>query len=181
MSRDRKRALNWYQINDSEAIARHLERMAERGWLLEKAGSTLWTYRRGEPGPVKYTATCFPEASVFDAAPTPDQETYADYCRAGGWELAAAYGPLQIFRSVTPDPTPIETDERFKLDAVRRSMGKSFVFSYGLLLASMGLNLWLRAESFRRDPLEFISRSSNLSLTLLLAGMTLYCGAFLAD
>lgn len=181
MSRDRKRTLNWYQINDSEAIARHLERMAERGWLLEKAGSTLWTYRRGEPGPVKYTATCFPEASVFDAAPTDGQETYIDYCRAGGWELAGAYGPLQIFRAVTPDPTPIETDERFKLDAVRRSMGKSFVFSYGLLLASMGLNLWLRAESFRRDPLEFISRSSNLSLTLLLAGMAVYCGAFLAD
>ena len=75
MSRDRKRTLNWYQINDSEAIARHLEWMAERGWLLEKAGSTLWTYRRGEPGPVKYAAACFPEASIFDAAPTPDQET----------------------------------------------------------------------------------------------------------
>lgn len=181
MSRDRKRTLNWYQINDSEAIARHLEWMAERGWLLEKAGSTLWTYRRGEPGPVKYAAACFPEASIFDAAPTPDQETYADYCRAGGWELAAAYGPLQIFRATVPDPTPIETDEAAKLETIRRSMNKTFLLGFTLILASTGLNLWLRVESFRRDPLEFISRSSNLSLTLLLAGMTVYCAAFLLD
>lgn len=181
MSRDRKRTLNWYQINDGEAMARHLERMAERGWLLEKAGGSLWTYRRGEPGPARYTVACFPEASVFDAAPTQGQETYIDYCRAGGWELAAAYGPLQIFRALRPDPVPIETDEGAKLDAIRRTMRKSFVFGYALLLASMGLNLCLQADSFRRDPLEFISRSSSLGLALLLAGMTVYCAAFLAD
>ena len=28
MSRDRKRQLSWYQPDDTEAIARHLERMA---------------------------------------------------------------------------------------------------------------------------------------------------------
>ena len=30
MSRDRKRQLNWYQINDCEAVARHLERYYEK-------------------------------------------------------------------------------------------------------------------------------------------------------
>lgn len=181
MSRDRRREFVEYQINDSEAMARRLEKMAARGWLLEKADNWGWTYRRGEPGPVRYAVTYFPEASVFDPAPTEGQETYIDYCRAAGWELAAAYGPVQYFRSTRPDPTPIETDEGAKLETIRRSMRKSFVLSYALLLAVMGLNLWLRLDSFGRDPLAFISRTSNLSLTLLLAGMVIYCAAFLLD
>ena len=181
MSRDKKRQPIWYQVNDSEAMARHLERMAERGWLLDKVSSWGWTFRRGEPGKVRYTVTYFPEASVFDASLTDGQETYIDYCRAGGWELAGTYGPIQYFRSTRPDPTPIETDERAKLEAVRRSMYKTFVLSYSLLTVSMGLNLHLRLETFRSDPLSFISRTSNLSLTLLLAGMTVYCAAVLLD
>jgi len=58
--RETKRQMSLYSFYDHTGIEKHLARMAERGWLLEKAGSTLWTYRRGEPGPVKYTATCFP-------------------------------------------------------------------------------------------------------------------------
>ena len=91
MSRDRKRQLNWYQPDDTEAIARHLERMAGKGWLLEKVDNWLFTYRRAQPARVRYTVTFFPEASVFDPGLTRGQETYADYCQAAGWELAAAY------------------------------------------------------------------------------------------
>lgn len=181
MSRNKRWELNWYQMNDGEAIARHMEKMAERGWLLEKMSNWGWTYRRGEPGPARYTVTYFPEASVFDASPTDGQETYMDYCRAGGWELAGTYGPLQIFRAAAPDPTPIETDEGFKLETIRRSMRRSSLFACVLMLAAMGLNLWLRVDSFRRAPLEFVSRSSNLALTLLLASMVVYEAALLLD
>lgn len=33
--RDTRRQIIWYQIDDTEAIARHLEKMAKKGWLLE--------------------------------------------------------------------------------------------------------------------------------------------------
>ena len=66
MSRDRKRQLSWYQPDDTEAIARHLERMAGKGWLLEKVDNWIFTYRRAQPARVRYTVTFFPEASVFD-------------------------------------------------------------------------------------------------------------------
>lgn len=181
MSRDKKWQLVWYQVNDSEAMAQRLEQMAARGWLLEKVSNRGWFYRRGEPGPVRYAITYFPEASIFDAALTQNQETYIDYCRAAGWELAAAYGPIQYFRSTRPDASPIETDEAVKLETIRRSMGKTFVLGYALLLVSAGLNLFLRLDGFRRDPLGFVSRTSNLTLTLLLAGMAVYCAAFLLD
>ena len=71
MSRDRKRQLSWYQPDDTEAIARHLERMAGKGWLLEKVDNWIFTYRRAQPARVRYTVTFFPEASVFDPRPYP--------------------------------------------------------------------------------------------------------------
>ena len=82
MSKEKKRELNWYQANDSEAMARRLEKMAAKGWLLESVDSMWRTYRRAEPSSVRYAVTYFPDASVFDGSPTGGQETYADYCAA---------------------------------------------------------------------------------------------------
>ena len=120
-----KKQINWYQPNDSEAIARHLEKMAARGWFLEKAGQMTWTFRREEPRPVRYAVTYFPGASVFDGGPTCGQETYFDFCQAAGWEFVSAYGPIQYFRSERPDAPPIETDEAEKLRVVHRTMRRT--------------------------------------------------------
>lgn len=180
MSRDRKRQLSWYQPDDTEAIARHLERMAGKGWLLEKVDNWIFTYRRAQPARVRYTVTFFPEASVFDPGLTRGQETYADYCQAAGWELAAAYGPIQYFRSVRPDPTPIETDEAVKLSAIRRTMRKTSVLSYTLLLLLPLVYLPLLSIQLRR-PMEFFSSSSQLAQLALMAGIAVFSAGMLLD
>lgn len=180
MSRETKRQLCWYQFDDTEAIARHMERMAGKGWLLEKADNWYFTYRRGEPARVKYTVTFFPEASVFDPGLTEGQETYADYCQAAGWELAAAYGPIQYFRSTRPDPTPIETDEAVKLSAIRRTMRKTAVLSYSLLLVLPLVYLPLFSIQLR-EPMEFFSRNDKLALLALMAGIALFAAVILLD
>lgn len=180
MSKDTKRQLIWYQVDDTGAIARHLEKMAGKGWLLERADNWFFTYRRAEPARMKYTVTFFPEASVFDPGLTQGQETYADYCRAAGWELAAAYGPVQYFRSTRPDPAPIETDEAVKLSAIRRTMRKTAVLSYALLLLIPAACLPLFCIQLR-DPMEFFSSNSQLAMLLLMAGITLFAIGFLLD
>ena len=180
MSRDTKRQLSWYQVDDTGAIARHLERMAGKGWLLEKVDNWFFTYRRAQPARVQYTVTFFPEASVFDPGLTQGQETYADYCRAAGWELAAAYGPIQYFRSVRPDPTPIETDEAVKLSAIRRTMRKTAVLSYAMLLVLPVVYLPLFSIQLR-DPMEFFSSNSQLAQLLLMAGIAVFSVGILLD
>lgn len=180
MSRDRKRQLSWYQVDDTGAIARHLERMAGKGWLLEKVDNWFFTYRRAQPARVQYTVTFFPDASVFDPGLTQGQETYADYCRAAGWELAAAYGPIQYFRSVRSDPTPIETDEAVKLSAIRRTMRKTSVLSYALLLVLPVVYLPLFSIQLR-DPMEFFSSTSQLAQLLLMAGIAVFSIGILLD
>ncbi|MBD5150625.1 MAG: DUF2812 domain-containing protein [Oscillibacter sp.] len=181
MSRDKKRQLIWYQIDDTETIAHHLEKMAAKGWLLEEADNWWYTYRRAKPAQVRYTATFFPDASVFDAGPTAGQETYIDYCRAAGWELAAVYGPIQYFRSTRPDPVPIETDEAVKLAAVRRTMRKTFVFSYALLLLLPAVNLPLMWKQFQWDPLDFLCSNSKLATVALMTGIIIFVAGMLLD
>ena len=181
MSRDKKWELILFQANDMDAIARHFEKMEAKGWRLDAAGSWGYRYRRAEPAEARYTAACFPDASVYDPARTEGQETYIDYCRAAGWELAGAFGPMQYFRAVRPDPVPIETDEAVKLTAIRRTMGKTLVPSciLGLLLSIMYLAM--QAGNFRTGPLEYFSRDLHLSLLLLIGGLTLYCAGLLLD
>lgn len=181
MSREKKFRLNWYQTNDSEAMAAKLEKMAAKGWLLEKVSNFGWTYRRAEPAQVKYTITYFPDASVFDSAPTERQETYADFCQAAGWEFVAAYGPIQFFRSTRPDPIPIETDEGEKLRASHKTMLKTLVLSHVLLLFSFALQLSNQIKNFRYVPFSTVSSNQSLALALLVTGFILYCAAILFD
>lgn len=181
MSRDRKRQLNWYQINDCEAVARHLEKMAARGWLLEKADNWGWIYRRSAPAQVRYCVTFFPEASVFDSGPTGDQETYIDYCAAAGWEFVSSYGPAQYFRSTRPDPVPIETDEAAKLRAIHRSMWKTLILGSLLLLFAQLINVPGRVRHFRWAPMSELSDSGTLGLWLMMAVLVVYLVGSLAD
>jgi len=180
MNRKKTRRVLWYQMNDSEAIIAYLEKMARRGWLLEKIHPCL-TFRRIEPENLTYDVTYFSDASVFDPAPTEGQETYIDYCRAAGWELAAVNGPMQIFYSRLANPTPIETDERLKLTAIRKTMRKTTVLSYALLLVSMSLGLYSNLQSFSSSPLSAVSRNSSFCLLLLNLIMTLVLLYFLLD
>lgn len=181
MSRDTKRQLSWYQVDDTQAVARHLERMAAKGWLLEGIDNWFFRYRRAQPVQARYAVTFFPEASIYDARLTEGQETYIDYCRAAGWELAAAYGPIQYFRALRPDAVPIETDEAVKLTAIRRTMRKTTVLSYGLLLALPAIVLPMDLFQFRREPLEFLSSRASLSQALLMVGIALFSILILGD
>ena len=181
MSRDKKRQILWYQVDDAEAIARHLEKMAAKGWLLEGVDNWYFTYRRAEPVQVKYAVTYFPDASVYDPGLTEGQETYADYCRSAGWELAGAYGPIQYFRSTHPDPVPIETDEAVKLSAIRRTMRKTFVLTYALLLVIPLVGLPAMLQQIRWGPMDFFSSNIYVGNCLLMGTMALYSVGFLLD
>lgn len=181
MNREKKWELALFQANDMDAVARHFEKMETKGWRLEGIDSWGYHYRRVQPGQARYTAACFPDASVYDPAPTEGQETYIDYCRAAGWELAGAFGPMQYFRGTRPDPVPIETDEAVKLTAIRRTMRKTLLPSCGAELLAALLCLGTQISNFRMDPLEYFSRDIHLSMLLLIAALSLYCVWLLAD
>ena len=63
--RNTKRELNPYSFYDTEGLARHFERMAAEGWLIEKLGY-FWRYRRIEPQALRFSVVYYSEASEFD-------------------------------------------------------------------------------------------------------------------
>ena len=46
---ERRRRFENFALYDYQGVEAHLSRMAAKGWRLEKAGNSLWTYRQAEP------------------------------------------------------------------------------------------------------------------------------------
>lgn len=116
------RRFNTTVFYDYEGIARHLEKMAEKGYFIEKANNIIWTYRKDEPKKVKYYVTYFPEASDFNPYQTDNQENFLSYCKSLGWHLAAEFAQMQILYSEEEDPAPLETDDVLKLKSINKSL-----------------------------------------------------------
>ena len=154
---------------DTASIVQHLERMARRGWQLERVGGFFWTYRQAEPAALRYAVTYFPD-SQFQGAfgePAEDQAAYCDYCAAAGWQLVCCCGPQQVFVSRRTDPVPIETDEGEKLTAIHRSTKKTLLLPLAVLLPLL-LVLWPAwHDSARAASLSGVDRSLSLAWTAL--------------
>ena len=71
-----KRRMEFFAFYDDQGIARHLERMAGKGWLIERINNYFWTYRKIEPQRLRFAVTYFPEASDFNPGPTENQQTF---------------------------------------------------------------------------------------------------------
>ncbi len=149
-----KYEINFMIFYDFENIEKRLEKMAKKGYLLEKSNGFLRKYSRCEPQDVKYTVTYFHEASEFNPYPTDNQQLFIDYCEDSGWEFVTQFAQMQIFRSTKPNVIPIETDENFKLKAIHRSIKRNYLPSTILLilLAIFQISIWF--SSFLNSPAE---------------------------
>jgi len=105
-----KRRLEPLSFFNHTGISRHLEKMAAKGWMIEKIVNTGWVYRRIEPKNIHFAVSYFPKASEFDPEPSEEQKMFHDFCAHTGWQLACTSAQLQIFYNERENPTPIETD-----------------------------------------------------------------------
>lgn len=178
--REVKYRLESYTLYDYRGVERHLEAMEAKGWRLEKTGN-LWKYRRTEPKKVHYAVTYVPEASEFNPVPTAGQENLAELCAAAGWEKAADWFQMQIFRSEQPDPMPLETEEAVRLEVLQRAIRKNFLPS-SLLLTVLGVvMLVMQSWTIWQDPIDTLTRTSRLFPALLWVLVIFSAGGNLAD
>ncbi len=146
-----------YMMFDCVGLEKHLKAMAAKGWQLESIGKLFWKYRKEEPADLTYSVTYLPKASAYDPEITEEGEELQDYCAAAGWKKVAEMIQLQIFVNEKPNPTPIESDESIRLNIIRQSMRKNFLFGHGLLGVVMLLNFFLRISSAVDYPLQYLS------------------------
>lgn len=160
--KDTKRRFEWFSFYDHTGLERHLERMAERGWLLEKIGNFTWHYRRIEPKKLTFSVSYFPRASQFDPEPSEEQRTFYDFCAHTGWTLAAASAQFQVFYNDRPNPVPIDTDPALEVETIHQAAKKGWLVSQLILLGVGVLNFGQFLWRLLDDPITALSSPLHL-------------------
>ena len=153
MMKETKRRIEITSFYDHTGIETHLEKMAAKGWLLEKISNFFWTYRKVEPTAVKFAVTYFPTASDFDPKPSDSQQTFVDYCAQSGWKLAGTSAQMQVFYTEYPNAVPIETDPLLQVENIHKAMKRNFIPSSLILLACAVLQLALNVGQIISSPM----------------------------
>lgn len=136
--RNRKRRIEFFSLYNHTSIAAHLEKMAQKGWLLEEIRNTTWIYRRIEPKKLHFAVSYYPKASEYDPEPAPEQQDFWDFCAHTGWVLACTSAQMQIFYNEQENPVPIDTDPELEVETIHATVWKSY-FPAQIVLLVMGL------------------------------------------
>ena len=124
--RKTKRRMETLSFYDRTGVERHLEQMAEKGWMIDRISNLGWVYRRIEPQKLQFSVTYYPKASDFDPGPSEDQQVYHAFSAHAGWKYVCSWVQMQIFCTNQPDPVPIETDPELELQTIHAAMVKAF-------------------------------------------------------
>lgn len=147
--KDRKYCFERFSFYDKVKIEKRLTDMAEQGWLLEKIGVFLWSYKKIEPQKISVSVVYFPKAEALTIEPTEGQKMFYEFCEHTGWKLLCDNGEMQVLYSTEEDPLPIETDIYVELGAIHDTVMKykrpflilliSLIFLSSLLCIGNGL------------------------------------------
>lgn len=175
--KDTKRRLEPFSFFDHTGISGHLEKMAAKGWMLEKMTNTGWVYRRIEPKALHFAFSYYPKASEFDPEPSEEQRMFHDFCAHTGWKLVCTSAQLQVFYNDRENPTPIETEPELELQAIHASAKKSFIPSYIVLLICALLNNALWISSLLGDLIDLLSSPTKMFTGLAFLILTVLSAA----
>lgn len=165
--RKTKRRMETLSFYDRTGVERHLEQMAEKGWMIDRISNLGWVYRRIEPQKLQFSVTYYPEASDFDPGPSEGQQVYHAFSAHAGWKYVCSWAQMQIFCTDQSDPVPIETDPELELETIHAAMVKGFLVPYGILLVIALVWSAMLVHRFLRDPIGLFSSMSNLFLMVV--------------
>jgi len=158
--RQKKIRIELYSLYDHTGIAAHLEKMAAKGWLLEKVGTWGWRYRRCEPKLVRFAVSYFPRASAYEAEPSEEEMTFRAYCEEAGWILAASNAQLQVFYHTDPNCTPLETDAMTQVENIHEAGKKTFLMANWIYFGLSILQLITLTGNHLSRPIELFTQTT---------------------
>lgn len=132
--RKAKRRLEALSFYDHTGIAAHLEKMAAKGWMLERVANYGWIYRRMEPRKLHFAVSYYPKASEYDPEYPDSQQTFHEFCAHTGWKLVCTTFQMQVFCNENENPVPIETDPVLEVETIHAAMMKNFFWGHLVLL-----------------------------------------------
>lgn len=168
----------FYAFYNHTGMARHLEKMAAKGWMLDRITTNgSWRYHAIEPAKLHFAVAYFPSASDYDAAPDEDLQQFLDLCEAAGWELVARTFQMMIFCNHAENPVPLETDPVIQVENIHTAMWSSYIWGKILALGLGGYWLLKVLNDLDNSAAKTLSWYLPLLLTALTLLLVLHQGA----
>ena len=165
-----------FSLYDLTGMEAHLEKMAQKGWLLDKVSALGWRYHRIEPRDLHFTVSYCRRASAYDPEPTEEVRTFHDFCAHTGWRLAAEFGSMQVFYNDQEDPTPIDTDPALEIQTVGREVRKALPAQILLLLIGFFMGgSW--CYSLIYQPIDLLASPTSLFTGACWLGLFIWSAA----
>lgn len=160
--KETKRTFRHFKFFNRSGMQAYLEEMAKKGWLLTKVTELSWHFRRIKPAKLHFSVVFFPQASIYEAETSEQQQQFHEFCAHTGWKLAASNAQLQFFYNEAENPVPIETDAVLEVENIHKSVKKLFLPGYyGELFLSL-LNLIVLSVQGLKAPISILSSNGNL-------------------
>jgi len=160
--RNRKRRIEFFSLYNHTSIAAHLEKMAQKGWLLEEIRNTTWIYRRIEPRKLRFAVSYYPKASEYDPEPAPEQQDFWGFCAHTGWMLACTSAQMQIFYNEQEHPVPIDTDPELEVETIHAAVWKGYFPAQIVLLVMGMIILFIHLLMINGNPIAYLSSPAQL-------------------
>lgn len=169
--------LNRFAFFDRERIQKYLEAMAQKGWMLDQTGATLWRYRKESPRKIHVSILYVADGSTYNPAPTSGEDLLEELSADNGWQLLARWGQMQIFYSDEENPPLLETDPVTQVETIRRCMKKSGIPTARMQMAEGFIMAALMLFQLVRFPIDYLSQEAWFwclpdSILIVLMGVT---------
>lgn len=133
---DSRYSLALFSLFDYERVEHHLEKMASKGWKIEKSGSFLWKFKREMPQNKKYVVVFSKDTSDYDPFPSERQNILRSMSEEEGWIKEAEWKQMHIF-SCTDMNQELVTDEFTRLYSIRHAMKKTYIPCWTIVLVGL--------------------------------------------
>lgn len=147
--KDKKRRIELFSFYDHTNIEKHLEKMAAKGWMIEKIGNTFWHYKKIKPQKLSYSIVYFPKKVDEGIIVSEDRQNFIDMCTSVGWNYVINKDQMHIFCSKDENTTPIETDAQIQIECIHKFAKREIIYNYIatilLIIASFaftGYQIW---------------------------------------
>lgn len=170
MNRYQMASFDPYQYHLAE---KHLEKMARKGWMLEKIGTFFWKYHPCEPSSIRFSIVYSPEADGRHPNPAGELEKLQNHAREMGWEYVSPWNGMQVFCTQNPDAVSLQSDEKIRKDTFAKSLKENAIIWLILpVLWLILLGTWILR--IMDDPAWMLSRNGLLGFLLAWSGLVLW-------
>ena len=152
----RRLRFEMYEFHDYAGMVNHLEKMAKKGWMLERMYPFVWIYRKIAPTELRFAISYADQLSEKDS-------------NLNNWQYICSYNHMQIFYNTQKDPVSFHTNTSLEVSVIHQFFLRRELFPMsGILIYQTFFHL--RSFSWRQlwtDPLELLS--TLLLITVILS------------